>query len=299
MRRPGALQLLSLLTAGIAAVSTGSVFVRLAAAPALAVAAYRVFWATLILAPFAARGARLEWGPLTRSDWAKMLAAGGALAVHFALWIGSLSYTSVASSVLLVDTTPFFVGLASKFMFGRNPGRPFWTGLAVAFAGCVTIFAEDWSTGANTTLGNALALGGAVAMAAYFLAGASLRPKLSLAAYVWPVYGSAAGLLALASLAAGVPLAGHSGRTHLFMFLLGLLPQSVGHTSYNWSLRWLKPELVALVSLAEPVGASLLAYLILGERLTWVRVLGGCIVLTGIYLSVSRQKAAGGGGAAR
>jgi drug/metabolite transporter (DMT)-like permease len=261
----------------------------LASAPALAVAAYRVLWATGILAPFALCGPAREWGRVTRRDSARLVLSGAALALHFALWIASLAHTSVASSVLLVNTTPFFIGMASQWLLRRPCGRAFWTGLSVAFLGCAVVFQGDFSRSADSMRGDLLALGGAVAIAAYFLIGASVRRKLSLLAYVWPVYGVAAAVLVLAAWTCGQPLAGFTVRTHCFMFLVGLVPQVVGHTAYNWSLRWLPPGLVALIGLAEPVGASLLGYLILDETLTGAKVAGGCLVLAGIYLAARGQ----------
>lgn len=291
-KEPGPFRLFLLLAVGSIAVSFASIFVRLAGAPALAVAAYRVVWATFIIAPFSLAGPVRELRSLSGSQWRSLAAAGASLALHFALWIASLSFTSVASSVLLVDTAPFFIGVTSQWFLGRPLPRQFWAGLGVAFLGCVLIFSGDWGLSAGSLTGNMLALGGAVAMAVYLLAGAELRPRLSLLAYVFPVYGTAAAVLTLTCLVAGVPLAGYSLRSCLFMFLLGLVPQCIGHTSYNWSLRYLRPALVGLVTLAEPIGATALAYLILGEGLTWHKAVGGAIILGGIYLA-TRQDAAG------
>lgn len=285
MDRPRAWLLALSLFIGIVAVSCGSLFIRLAAAPSLAVAAYRVFWATVIFAPVVALGPAKEWIPLGAKYWGLLALSGAALALHFALWIASLSFTSVASSVVLVDTTPFFIGLASRWFLGKSPRKEFWIGLAVAFVGCLTIFKEDGPGSGDTMKGNLLAIGGAVAMAVYFLIASRVRPKLSLFAYVWPVYGCAATVLVSACAASGTPLFGFSGSTYLWMFLLGLGPQCVGHTTYNWSLRWLPPGIVALAGLAEPVGASLLAYVFLGEGLTATKLAGGGIILLGIYVA--------------
>jgi drug/metabolite transporter (DMT)-like permease len=271
------------------AVSFGAVLVRLAAAPALAVAAYRVTWATCLLAPFLRSGPRSELRANTRRDWQNLALSGIALALHFALWIASLSYTSVASSVLLVDTTPFFIGVASQWLLRHPCGRSFWIGLTVAFIGCVVVFQGDWSQSSDSMRGNLLALGGAVAMAVYLMIGSTARRKLSLFAYVWPVYCAASLTLVLAAAASGVALGGFPARTQLFMFLVGLVPQSIGHTTYNWSLRWLPPELVALIGLSEPVGASILAYFFLNESLTLATGIGGCLILAGIYLATSRN----------
>ncbi len=285
MSHPGAVRLTFFLILGILAVSCGSIFVRLANAPALAVSAYRVFWASILFAPALFSGPVREWAPLTRRDLGLLILSGLALALHFALWIASLSYTSVASSVLLVDTTPFFIGLVSPWILGRScPGR-FWFGLGLAFAGCLLIFHGDWSQSSTSMKGNLLALGGAVAMAAYLMVGSRARQKLSLIPYVWPVYATAAVALFGTCILAGVRVSGFPAHTHFYMFLLGLVPQCIGHTTYNWSLRWLPPSLVALIGLSEPVGASLLAYFILNEGLTALKIAGGAVVLVGIYLA--------------
>jgi drug/metabolite transporter (DMT)-like permease len=279
------LRLVVVLSAGIAAVSCGAILIRLAAAPALTVATYRVFWATCLLGPLALSSRTSELRMLTRRDWLALVASGIALALHFGLWIASLDFTSVASSVLLVNTAPFFVGFASRWILRRSCKRAFWAGLSVAFLGCLVVFRADLSESGGSLVGNALALGGALAISAYLLIGAEARQKLSLLAYVWPVYGSATAALALAGISSGTRMWGYPASTHLLMFLVGLVPQCIGHTAYNWSLRWLPPGLVGIIGLAEPVGASLLAYIILGEGLTQSKLLGGLVILAGIYLA--------------
>lgn len=288
MERPSSLRLILVLSLALVAVSCGSLFIRLASAPALAVAAYRVLLATLILSPWVLSGPIRELKPVSRLDWGWLLLAGTALALHFALWIASLSYTSVSSSVVLVNTTPFFVGLASQLFLKNPPGRSFWLGLTLAFAGCLLIFRGDLSESHDTVRGNLLAVGGAVAMAFYLLVGARAQMKLSLLAYVWPVYGSAAAVLILTCTLSQTPLWGFEPATYLNLFLLALLPQCVGHTSYNWALRWLSPALVALVSLLEPVGATVLAYFFLSEGITWGKLLGGGIILAGVYIATNK-----------
>ncbi len=285
MDRPSPIRLVAFLTLGIASVSCGSLFIRLAAAPALVVAFYRVGWATLLIAPLLGRGPLRELRGLTHGEWVRLTLAGVALALHFALWIASLDYTSVASSVVLVDTAPFFIGLAGHLFLRRPSPRRFWIGLTAAFLGCLVIFQGDWSHSTMSMKGNALALGGAVAVAIYLIIGAEVRQKLSLFSYVWPVYATAALALVAVCLASATPLRGFSGTAYLYMFLVGLIPQCVGHTVYNWSLRWLSPALVVLIGLAEPVGASLLALMFLHENLTLSKTVGGCIILIGIYLA--------------
>jgi len=287
--RPGPVRLVASLTVGMLSVSCGAIFIRLASAPALTAAAYRVLWGTLLFAPALALGPARELSANIRRDWLQLVLSGTALALHFALWIASLSYTTVASSVLLVDTGPFFIGLASQWFLNKPCHRHFWIGLAVAFFGCLVIFHGDWSQSQNSIKGNALALGGAIAFAVYLLAGARARQRLSLVAYVWPVYGAAAVVLVAVCLLSQTPLRGFSPSTYLFLFLLGLIPQCIGHTTYNWSLRWLSPALVALIGLAEPIGASILAFFILHENLTVLKLIGGGIILLGIYWATRPQ----------
>jgi drug/metabolite transporter (DMT)-like permease len=288
---PGPLRLSITLTVGILSVSCGAIFVRLASAPVLAVAAYRMLWSTLLFAPALALGPVRELAPLTRREWLQLALSGTALALHFALWIASLSYTTVASSVLLVDTTPFFIGLASQWVLGKPCGRRFWMALAVTFSGCLIIFHGDWAQSRNSMTGNGLALAGAVAFAVYLLLGAHARRRLSLVSYVWPVYCVAAVALFSVCRLSQTPLSGFPPSTWLFMFLLGLVPQGIGHTTYNWALRWLSPALVALIGLAEPVGATILAFLILHEGVTAAKLTGGAIVLSGIYWATRPQSA--------
>jgi drug/metabolite transporter (DMT)-like permease len=288
MERPSPARLVALLTIGILSVSCGSLFIRLASAPAIAAAAYRVLLATVLFIPFVASGPAREFLALARGDLMRIFLAGLALACHFALWIASLSYTSVASSVVLVDTTPFFIGLTSHWFFNQPCGRSFWTGLTIAFTGCMVVFQGDWWEAPGSLGGNALAIGGAIAMAVYFMVGGRARQRLSLLAFVWPVYGTAAVALILAGIVSRTPLWGFQSSTYLYLFLLALIPQCIGHTSYNWALRWLSPAKVALISLAEPVGASLLAYLFLNEALTGSKIAGGSIILLGIYIATRR-----------
>lgn len=289
MNRPKTVKLISVLALAVISVSCGAIFIRLTAAPALTIGAYRLFWATLLLTPAFLRGPVHELSAVTRREWLRLILAGSLLVLHFGFWISSVSLTSVASAVLLVDTAPFFIGLASWWSPQRAYTRAFWMGLLVALLGCVIIFQGDWLQSADSLSGNVLAVLGAITFAAYFLVGSGARQKLSLLAYVWPVYGVATVLFVAACLVTQTPLRGFSFSTHLYMFLLGLIPQCIGHTAYNWSLRWLPPGLVALVGLAEPVVASTFAYMILGEGVTPAKIAGGVIVLGGIYIAMRRK----------
>jgi drug/metabolite transporter (DMT)-like permease len=284
------------LVVGIAAVSSGSIFVRFAQAdaPSLAIAAYRLGLATLILLPVAWLRHRLELLTLPAGEWRWLLASGLFLAVHFGTWITSLEYTSVASSVALVSTSPLWVALFAWIAW-REPLTPsLLAGLALALSGSIVIsFAEARSAiSARPFLGNALALAGALAVSGYWLIGRRMRRRLSLVPYVAVAYGAAALTLLAAALLFRQPLSGFRPSTYGWFLLLALLPQLLGHSSFNWALGHLPAAFVAVATLGEPVGAAALAFLFLGETPTWLKMAAAILILAGIYLALDWRPAA-------
>jgi drug/metabolite transporter (DMT)-like permease len=271
---------------GVATVSTAAVLVRLAQAGvhSLVVAAWRLTLATLFLAPFALATRRAEMRRLARRDWWYVLGAGFALALHFAAWIASLAHTSVAASVVLVTANPLFVGLASFLFLRSRPARRLITGLVVATIGGLLIGLGDVEEGGHRLIGDALALVGAVGAAGYFLVGRHLRVRLSLLAYVFPVYGVAAAVLMGSVLLAGLPLLPPDPRSWLWLLLLALGPQILGHSSLNWALRYLSATYVTLAVLGESVGSTLLAWWLLREEPSSWALAGGVLILAGIAI---------------
>lgn len=273
---------------GVLAASTASPIIRLAQAGevnSLAIAAWRLTLASLILAPITLTTRREELRALRRRDWLLMVGSGIMLAVHFATWISSLAYTSVAASVVLVSTSPLFVGLGSFLVLRERLSRPLVVGLVIATVGSVVIGMDDWGQGTHRLTGDLLALAGAVSVAVYFLIGRRLRARLSLLAYVFPVYATAAVTLMIVAALAGVRLKGYPALQWLWLLLLALGPQITGHSSLNWALRHLPATYVTLAVLGEPIGSSILAWIILGEVPGLVTVLGGALVLAGIAIA--------------
>lgn len=258
---------------GVGILSTAAILIRLADAPALTVAAWRLLIAGVLLAPWGR-------GELTRSGRLLAGLAGLFLALHFGLWIESLRHTSVASSVVLVTTTPIFLGLWST-LWGEPPGRALWKGIALAVAGGILIGWEDLASGGGAWLGNLLALGGAVAASGYLIVGRQVRSHGDLLPYVATAYGVGAVVLVVVGLAAGGPLL-PQGKSWLWIGLLGLGPQLLGHTTFNWALRRLPAPVVAVAILGEPVGAALWAFLLFGEGVTPLSGVGMGLVLLGV-----------------
>jgi len=278
------------LLVGVLAMAWASILIRWAAAPPLVVGAGRMTAAALILAPFAWRQGMAEWHSLSRREWLLLVLAGVALGLHFASWITSLGMTSVASSVVLVSATPLFVALATPLVLRERVPWVLALSVILAMAGSAIIGMADAHAIGGALTGDLLALNGALMASVYMLVGRRLRRKLSLLAYIWPVYGLAAVVLLVGCALAGQPLAGYSPRVYGLLVLLALGPQIVGHSSANWALRYLSPTFVTVAILGEPLGATVLALLLLGERPSPTLLLGGAILLLGIGLAIHSEQ---------
>jgi drug/metabolite transporter (DMT)-like permease len=275
------------LLVSIVAVSTASILIRWSAAPPLAIASYRLLFATIILLPFYLRSGglrRLRGSP--RRDVLTLMAVGVVLAMHFASWITSLSLTSVASSVLFVHVDPIFVAAVSHFVFKERIGRGTLLGIAVAFVGATIIAIGDAGVGEANLFGDLLALVGALMLGIYILAGRRLRQVLDLVSYVTPVYATSAVALTLGSLITGTNLAPYPPREYLLFLAIAVVPMIFGHTVYNWALKYVSAPVVSISLLGEPVGATILALLFLNEAPPALTLIGGAITLAGIYLCV-------------
>jgi drug/metabolite transporter (DMT)-like permease len=291
---------LALITA-ILAVSTSSIFIRFAqaGAPSLVIAALRLSFAALLLAPIALTRHRAELQNLTRADVSLGLVSGLFLAVHFGTWISSLEFTTVASSVVFVSTGPLWVALLSPVLLNERLRRAAILGLVLAFIGGVIVGLSDactWTNGwqcpdlarvmqGRAMWGNFLALVGAWAVSGYLIIGRKLRAKISLIPYIFIVYGMAAIGLIAAMLMAGESPLGHPAQAYGWIFLLAAFPQLIGHSTYNWALRFIPAALVAITTLVEPIGSAILAYFILRETPSSGVLFGGALILSGIYLT--------------
>lgn len=279
-----------MLAIGIAAVSTASILIRYAQveAPSLVIATYRMAIASLVLAPVAWRTHRTELRSMSNAEWWWAIASGVFLAVHFAAWITSLEYTSVASSVVLVTTSPLWVAVAGRLFLRERLSRSVIFGLILAVAGGTVIGLSDalQESGSAPLLGNVLALVGAITVAGYWLIGRRLRGRLSLVPYVTVVYSTAAAVLLMMTTAVHESLTGYPPVIYLLFLLLALVPQLIGHSSFNWALARLPAVFVAVATLGEPIGSATLAYLFLGETPTLLKISGAAFILTGIALTL-------------
>jgi drug/metabolite transporter (DMT)-like permease len=287
---------------GVLAISSGSILARFAqeTAPSLVIAAWRLSLATLILAPLALTRDRGVLRALRRDELALAVLSGVFLALHFATWITSLEYTTVASSVVLVTTTPLWVALASPFFLKEPITRPILVGMILALLGGVMIGLSDtcaWGAGGlvcpgldemvhgRAFLGDILAVAGAMFAAAYVIIGRKLRSNVTLLSYIFLVYGMAAVILVGLMLGAGEHPFGYPPTTYVFFLLLAIFPQLLGHSSFNWALKYVSAAYVSITLLGEPIGATILAYFLLGEAPTTMNVFGAILILTGIFIA--------------
>lgn len=278
------------LAIGVMGVSTGALFVRLSEAPALTTAAYRMTFAFLLLAPFALLGSRGTISDLSRKDLAACILAGFFLALHFGTWISSLDHTSVANSVVLVNTIPIWVGLIGPLTTGEKNTRRFWFACGLCLVGAFVLCGKGFEMSFETAFGDGLALTGAFFVALYLMIGRNLRKKLPLTTYATLCYGSAAFFLWMAVLFSEQAVHGFPKETWAALLCLALVSQILGHTLYNWSLQWIKAGTVSIALLGEPVGAILLAWLFLSEGISLQQGIGGFLILLGVLLIATKKE---------
>ena len=279
------------LLVGVLAASTAALFIRLAYAAegsgsvglGLLLAAVRLSMASLVLLPawWGLRKARPEPGAMGYA-----VLAGIFLGVHLALWIISLAYTSIVASATIVTTNPIWVALILWLWRGETPSRLTAAGIIVAISGGALIAVGDAggaSAGTKPLLGDLLALGGALTVSLYLILGREAQHRgLGIGRYVATAYVVGALTLLPAPLLLGSGYSGWPGEVYLYGLLLAFIPQLVGHSSFNWAVRWVSPTLVALVILAEPVGGSVLGYLVFGEMPGSLVLAGAAVLLIGV-----------------
>jgi drug/metabolite transporter (DMT)-like permease len=274
------------LGAGVVVLSFAAVIIRVTPAPSIVIAAGRLAVAAVVLTPFywarfPVRRAELRGIPVL-----PVLLSGFLLATHFALWIESLKRTSVASSVVLVAMNPIFAAALSPLILHERVSWRITLAVVLGIIGAAVIAGPQLRSSAVTS-GNLLALAGAACAAGYLMAGRRVRPRLSLMSYIYVVYGVAAVLLLAVMFAGGKSFVGYKWQAYVLIGLLGLGPQLIGHTSFNWALRYVPAPTVAMAVLGEPVGTTLLAWLLLRQPPTLFEALGGLIICGGIYLAAS------------
>lgn len=270
--------------------SWAAVLVRLADAPPATVAFWRLVF-SLLIPTIPALLVTGEWRQLRgigRAEWAWMVVAGACLALHFVTWFMSLGYTSVASSTVLLATHPLWVGVLSALFLREPPARLEWIGIAAAVAGAAIVGWGDVRAGSDPLLGDGLALLAALMLAVYVIAGRRVRPRLGLWSYVAVVYSVGAILTGVLALTTGAELIGYSASTWWAFVALAVGPMLLGHTGFNWALRYVRAYVVSVLQLLEPIGATIIAVLVLGrgEVPSANTLVGGVVILLGVWVAL-------------
>jgi drug/metabolite transporter (DMT)-like permease len=293
---------------GILSVSTASLFIRFAQeeVPSFVIAAGRLAVAVLFLAPFAISKGRREIPGLPRRTIFLLISSGLFLGLHFATWITSLEYTSVASSVVIVTTAPLWVALLSPIFLKEKITKWVILGLLISLFGSIVVglngvceiskgrlVCQDFINLFNgkAAIGNGLALTGAFLSAGYLIVGRRVRNSVSLLTYTFFVYTIAAFMLIILVAMRGQTFIGYSANMYLWIAALAVIPQLIGHSSFNWALKYLSAAYVSIALLGEPIGTVILAFLFLKESPTILEIIGGISILCGILIASKSRTA--------
>ncbi|MEX0785500.1 MAG: DMT family transporter [Dehalococcoidia bacterium] len=275
---------------GVFAISWSAILIREAPAPALVIACLRMVFAGAPMGALAFVQHRRAPQTIPMSTVGPMVLSAAFLAAHFAFWVTSLEHTSVATSVVLVAAQPLYVAAASPFVLGERIEGRVWVAIGVALAGALMMASEDIGDGLGTLAGDAYAALGGAAAAGYFMIGRRVRPSVPWLRYVGTVYPLCAAMLIAVALIGGESFGGHPGKAYLLIAILAIGPQLIGHSSINWTLAVLPAVVVSIAILMEPVITTGLATFILDEYPSVIEVLGGTLVLAGVYLALRPER---------
>jgi drug/metabolite transporter (DMT)-like permease len=273
-----------LVVLGVAGVSLSAIFVRWATAPSLVLAFYRMIMAAILLAPVVLWKNREELKQLEKREWILCIISGTFLGLHFAAYFESLRWTSIASSVVLVDTEVLFVALGTWLILRKRLSGKAWLAVAMAFGGSVVIAMADTAAGSDVVRGDLIALSGALFMAVYTMIGAVCRRRLSTNVYTFLVYSVAAAALLVILVITDTSLYGYGGINYLSGFGMAVFCTLLGHSVFSWGLKYLPPAFISTAKLLEPVFASVWGLFLFGEVPGGPVILGGLVILLGIAL---------------
>jgi len=278
-------RVLLFLCIGLAAASQSGNIIRLGEAHPIALAAWRLLIATVLLAPLAGSELR-RIKTLSRRDALLLVLAGVFLAAHFFAWIGAVQLTTVANAAIFFSINPVITTVAGYLFFRERVGKRLFLSISLGIAGVAVIGGGDLSFNREHLAGDAAAVICSLLFTVYFLLGKRIRRLLPTAVYVTVVYGTAAVVSFACVGLIGLPLVDYTGRTWLCFFLLALLPTMIGHTSINNALRYIPAGNIATATLSEPLLAGLVAFFAWGEQVTLQSTLGYLLICLSVLVLV-------------
>ncbi len=280
---------------GIISISLSAIFIRMCSdMPSLSIAVFRLAIASIILLGISFFK-KVKFSKIEKKDFILMIAGGIFLALHLISWITSLKYTSVANSVALVTTNPVFVGFFSVVFLKNKLEKEIIAGILLSVLGSFLISRGYTGASIETTnhvLGDFLAILGAIFASGYLLIGSVVRERVDTFEYILIIYSITSVILIVISIIASHTFMegknlfyGFSLKSYFFVFLLAVVSQLMGHTSFNYSLKFLKPDFVAITILGEPIGASFFAYLVFGEKVSSIQLIGMLFIFAAVIIS--------------
>ncbi|MBW8351915.1 DMT family transporter [Bacillus sp. IITD106] len=275
---------------GVLSVSTSAIFVKLSSADAAVIAFYRLFFSVLIMIPIFFPKYVKELFHMNSKEWIFSIVAGIFLAFHFILWFESLNYTTVASSTVLVTLQPLFAFIGTFLFFNEKFSAKAILCAIVAIIGSVIISWGDFKISGSALYGDFLALAACAFITAYLLFGQEVRKRISLVAYTFTVYLISSIVLFIYVLISGSSFYPYPPADWTYFLMLAILPTLLGHTLFNWSLKWLSTSTISMAILFEPVGAAILAIMILNEMILWSQIIGGSIIIVSVTLFLAHEK---------
>ena len=271
---------------GVISISLSAIFVKLAQAESGVIAFYRLLFSVLIMSPLFFYKYTHELKGLTKRDWIFSSIAGIFLAFHFILWFESLKYTSVASSTVLVTLQPLFAFIGTYFFFKEKISVKTILSGVIAIMGSFLISWGDFRVSGSALYGDLLALIACALITGYLLFGQDVRKRISLITYTMVVYSSSTICLFFYVLIKGESFGPYSSMTWVWFLLLAIIPNLLGHTLFNWAVKWVSTNVISIAVLFEPIGAAILAYFVFAEKLMATQIIGGSIVIMGLLLFV-------------
>jgi len=285
-----------LVSVGIVAISFASIFIKFCNdVPSIMIATYRLTISSVIILTIA-KIKGIRFSHFTKKQLALAIMGGLFLSLHFSFWISSLKFTSVASSVVLVTTNPVIIGIFSYFFLREKQPREVVLGIILSFS-CSFILAIGDSgiqgltiKNSSYLIGDLLAFLGAVMASGYLMIGSILRKDIDILSYTSLVYTFSALILLMASIYLRITFTGYNPTSYMYLLLLAIIPQLIGHTALNWALKHLRTNMVAITILGEPIGASFLAYLLFGETIKPIQSVGIILIFLAIFISSKKGK---------
>ena len=281
---------------GIVAISFASIFIRFCSdVPSIMIATYRLTLSSVILL-IIAKSKGIRFSSYNKKHLLMGILGGFFLSLHFSFWISSLKFTSVASSVVLVTMNPIFIGIFSYLFFKEKQPAELILGIILSFLGSIILVVGDSGLQGLTVqnpsflLGDILAFLGAIMASGYLMVGSKLREEMDVLPYISMVYTFSASFLLITAISLQVPFTGYKPSSYFYMVLLAIVPQLIGHTAINWALKHLKASMVAITILGEPIGASILAYIIFRETIKSFQSVGIILIFLAIIIASRRAK---------